>query len=93
VAKTKTSKINCGEPEEIKTLEPRERRDEGRDSSVKKFAGKQRRKDNQAFFMAVWGPERKKTRGRDFGKRSRGETAGLIVKHCILDDEFLLRVV
>jgi len=32
VAKTKTSKINYCELREIKTLKPRERRDEGRDS-------------------------------------------------------------
>jgi len=33
VAKSETSKVNYGEPREIKTLKPRERRDEGIDSS------------------------------------------------------------
>jgi len=34
VSKNETRKINYGEPGEIKTLKPRERRDEGRDSSA-----------------------------------------------------------
>jgi len=34
VAKTETSKINYGEPKEIKNLKPKERRNDGRDSSV-----------------------------------------------------------
>jgi len=34
VAKTKTSKINYGEPREIKALKPRKGRDEKRDNSV-----------------------------------------------------------